>query len=82
MLWRSSCLYLRISFGHVTLVAITVTLSFSHVCNFLTHPPEAVHMRWWNGTALVQMMVCRLLDAKLLPETMQAHCQLDPQQQT
>ena len=40
-------------------------------------PPSAVYMRQRTGSALVQIMACRLLGAKPLPEPMQAYCQLD-----
>ena len=41
-------------------------------------PPSA---RQWNGSALLQIMACRLFGAKPLPEPMLAHCQLDPWEQ-
>ena len=38
-------------------------------------------MHQWTGSALVQIMACRLSGAKPLPEPMQAYCQLDPWEQ-
>ena len=39
--------------------------------------PRAPYMRRWTGTSLVQVMACRLLGAKPLPEPMPAYSQLD-----
>ena len=36
----------------------------------LTHFPSAAYMRQWTGSALVQVMACRLFGAKPLPEPM------------
>ena len=56
-----------------------------HVITTLTHhlPPNtphpttsAVYMHQWTGSALVQIMVCRLFGAKPLPETVLVYCQL------
>ena len=44
--------------------------------------PSATYMRQWIGSALIQVMACRLFGAKPLPEPMLAYCQLDPQEQT
>ena len=40
-------------------------------------PPSAAYMRQWTGSTLVQVMACRLLGAKPLPEPMLTYCQLD-----
>ena len=45
-------------------------------------PPSDAYMRHWTGTALVQVMACRLFGAKPLPEPMLTYCQLDPKKQT
>ena len=37
-----------------------------------------ISMRQWYGSALVQIMPCRLSGAKPLPETKQNYCQCDP----
>ena len=44
-------------------------------------PPSAAYMRYWIGSALVQVMACRLFGAKPLPEPMLTYCQLDPYEQ-
>ena len=43
--------------------------------------PGAAYMRWWTGSALVQVMVCYLFTAKPLPERMLTYCQLDTKEQ-
>ena len=40
-------------------------------------PPSTTYMRQWTGSALVQVMACRLFGAKPLPEPMLIYCQLD-----
>ena len=40
-------------------------------------PPSAACMRQWPGSALVQVMACRLFGAKPFPEPMLAFCQFD-----
>ena len=48
---------------------------------YLTHsPPSAAYMRQWTGSALVQVMACRLLGPKPLSEPMLTYCQLDPKE--
>ena len=44
-------------------------------------PPSDVDMRQWIGSSLVQVMACRLFDAKSLPEPMLPYCQLDSSEQ-
>ena len=44
-----------------------------------THRPPLV--RHWTGSALVQVMACRLFGAKPSPEPMLVYCQLDSWQQ-
>ena len=36
------------------------------------------HMRQWTGSALVQIMACRLFGAEPLPEPRLTYCKLDP----
>ena len=43
--------------------------------------PSDAYMRW-IGSALVQVIACRLSGAKSLPEPMLPYCQLDPWEQT
>ena len=46
---------------------------------YLTHlPPSAAYMHQWFGSALVQIMACRLFGAKPLSKPMLGYCQLDP----
>ena len=55
------------------------------VCVFIivinSYPPSAAYIRQWTGSALVQVMACRLFGAKPLPEPMLAYCQLDSWEQ-
>ena len=44
--------------------------------------PSAAYMRKWIGSALVQIMACRLFGAKPLPEPMLTYCKLDHGEQT
>ena len=44
-------------------------------------PPSAAYMCQWTGSALVQVMACRLFGAKLLPEPKLVYCQLDSREQ-
>ena len=59
-----------------------------HFLNILDHilinssPPSAAYMRQLIGSALVQVMACRLFGDKPLPEPMLEYCQLDPNEQT
>ena len=41
-------------------------------------PPSAAYMRQWIGSALVQIMACRLFGAKPLSKPMLGNCQLNP----
>ena len=43
--------------------------------------PSAAYMRQWIGSALVQIMTCRLSRAKPLSKPMPRFCQLDPLEQ-
>ena len=44
--------------------------------------PSAAYMLRWTRSALVQIMACRLIGAKPLPEPTLTYCQLDPKEQT
>ena len=50
-------------------------------CNYVfavtSSPPSAAYMRQWIGTALVQIMVCRLFGAKPSSKPILAYSQLD-----
>ena len=43
-------------------------------------PPVVTYMCQWIGSALVQIMACRLFGAKPLSKPMLGYCQLDPQE--
>ena len=45
-------------------------------------PPSVAYMRQWIGSALIQIMACRLLGAKPLSKPELVSCQLDPWEQT
>ena len=67
-----SCLFL------CQYLQIGVLVKFSK-SNFLyTLPFSTALMRQWTGSALVQVMACRMFGAKLLPEPMLTSCKLDP----
>ena len=44
-------------------------------------PPSDACMHQWTGSAMVQVMTCRLFGVKPLPEPMLIYCQLDPLEQ-
>ena len=45
-------------------------------------PPSDAYMWQWIGSALVQIMACRLLVTKPLSKSMLCYCQLDHQEQS
>ena len=45
-------------------------------------PPSAAYMCQWTGSALVEIMACRLIGAKPLFQSMLKYCWLDHQEQT
>ena len=55
---------------------------FLGVIHVNSSPPSAAYMRdvmrQWIGSALVQIMPCRLSDTKPLPEPVLYYCQLNP----
>ena len=53
-------------------------ISFIRVNSF---PPSAAYMHQWTDSSLAQVMACRLIGAKPLPEPMLAYCQLDTWEQ-
>ena len=48
----------------------------------LTPSPSAAYMRQWIGSALVQIMACRLFATKPLSKPVPGHCELDAWEQT
>ena len=51
------------------------------LCRIDSSPPSATYMHQWTGSALVQVMACRLFSAQPLPEPILTYYQLDPQEQ-
>ena len=66
--------------GEIPIKPCVVRGGISHYLN--SSPPCAAYMRQWTGSALVQIMACRLFGAKPLPEPMLTYCRLDPSEQT
>ena len=66
-------------FAHTRAFSLHTFSAWKPAC--LTHPPSAAYMRQWTGSALVQVVACRLFGATPLPEPMPPYCQLDPQEQ-
>ena len=54
---------------------------YDHVCFLDSSPPSPTYMRQWTVSALVQVMACRLIGAKPLPEQVLTYYQLDTQKQ-
>ena len=75
-------LWLKWWFGRRQAITWTNVFKISDtIWNHLTHPPSAAYMRQWIGSALVQVMACRLFGAKPLPEPMLAYSQLNSWEQ-
>ena len=53
------------------------TVSYQVSTTFNSSPYSAAYMRRWTGSPLVQVMACRLLGAKPLPEPMNTYFRLD-----
>ena len=81
----------RLRFSHMEFkfVRCNMVLTESMGCNGLINrvllrqavdssPPSAAFMRQWIGSALVQIMACRLFGAKPLSKPMLSYCQLEP----
>ena len=47
------------------------------ICFLNSSPPSAAYMRQWIGSAMFQIMACRLFGAKSLSKPMLGYCQLD-----
>ena len=82
--WHSS----EISQPSITKVSIKSTsikfhsnLPGANELSINSSPPSAAYTRQWIGSALVQIMACRLFGAKPLSEPMLGNCQLDPWEQ-
>ena len=48
--------------------------------SFNSSPPTAAYMRWWTGSALFQIMACRLGGAKPLSKPTLKYCQSKPKE--
>ena len=59
------------------LISYDIRVKLGGLTPINSYPPSAVYTRLWNGSALVQVMACRLFGAKPLLEPMLAYCQLD-----
>ena len=57
---------------------ITIRQMVSKTTGSDSSPPSAAYMRLWIGSALAQIMACRLDGTKPLSEPMLTICQLDP----
>ena len=57
-----------------------IDMTFTLTIN--SSPPSAAFMHQWIGSALVQIMACRLFGAKPVSKPMLCYCQLDPWEQT
>ena len=70
-------LFREFHFGVMLCYILTIhelILSLINPWSRIQHDP----IRTWIGLWLVQKMVCRMFDAKPLPEPMVIYCQLDP----
>ena len=59
-----------------------LAVNWSNIMDFSSSPPSAAYVRQLIGSALVQIMACRLFGAKPLSKPNLGYCQLDPQEQT
>ena len=55
-----------------------LSASTTHQQPINSSPLSAAYMHQWNGSALVQIMACRLFDIKPLSKHILGYCQLDP----
>ena len=69
------CMYIV---NHLKLYKVQVNL----ISRVMLSPPSATYIRQWTGSALDQIMACRLVGAKPLSEPMMEYCQFYPQEQT
>ena len=72
-IWRFSCTKIHLKMSSVKWRLFCLSLS---VLN--SSPPSAAYMCQWIGSALVQIMACRLFSTKPLSKPMLGYCQLDP----
>ena len=75
---RYWCIYMDLVLPGFRTVIYSRVISMNQVSTFInSSPPSDEYMRRWTGSALVQVMACRLFGAKPLPESMLPYCQLD-----
>ena len=55
---------------------------YSGALNINSSPPSVANLCQWTMSTLVQVMACRLVGAKPLPEPLPTYCQLDPWEHT
>ena len=70
--------YLFHSIGHSDKKKRSAQWSIIIHIRFNSSPPSAAYMHQWIGSALVQIMACRLFGAKSLSKPMLDYCWLDP----
>ena len=88
LLWWKGCLKTTVQMNTVTVikskihsqVVLGCVLIFFFVFN--SPPPSASYLRQWMGSALVQIMACRLFGVKPLSKPILGYRQLEPQEQT
>ena len=66
---------------HIVIIWLHALVDMSSLTGVYSSPLSAAYMRQWIGSALVQIMACRLLSTKPLSEPMLGYCQLDPWEQ-
>ena len=77
---KASAITLSVVF--LAIETLVTNLSEIWINAFNSSPPSAAYMRHWTGSALVQIMACRLFDTKPLSKPILRYCQLDPWEQT
>ena len=64
-------------------IYIYIQPDLAHLIDYVnSSPPSAAYVYQWIGSALVQIMACRLFDAKPLSKPVLVYCQLDRYVQT
>ena len=78
--WVSKLLFCIMSLKSILLKLVPHLPGANELIN--SSPPGVAYMRWWTGSAVVQVMACCLFSAKPLPKPMGTYCQLDPEEQS
>ena len=79
---KYSCFRLLFFFFVFKNLTIDIPVRTRTFHDFNPSVPSAAYMHRWSGSALFQVMACRLFGAKPLPEPMLTYRQLDLQEQT